>query len=157
MNRIARVARLMLLLSLPGTLLAQIHLRRVTGVRVGFESVDPIALQFDVDTASLRGSTVDRLRDAGLDQGKDPSAPVFSISIAIVRSQSGQRSDALSVAAQVRLPTERGERNDEVVWARAESRQEIASYRLLPAMISASVGRLIIELTRDLRSATQNP
>jgi hypothetical protein len=65
---------------------AQSSTRAVTSVRVTFQKVDQVALDFGVDTAAMRQQAILRLNAAGIAVKQDTSLPELQIAVRVPRS-----------------------------------------------------------------------
>jgi hypothetical protein len=68
---------------LASSLPAQQSIASVSSVRLAFERVDQVALDFGVDTAALRRRAVYRLSEAGMAVVQDPTQPVLTIAVRV--------------------------------------------------------------------------
>jgi len=68
---------------LGNALFAQPSVASVSSVRLAFEKVDQVALDFGVDTAAMRRRTVQRLRAAGIAVVRDADQPELVIAVRV--------------------------------------------------------------------------
>jgi hypothetical protein len=86
MQKLLRLGLLIASLSGASILPAQQSATNVKTVRLHFQKVDQVALDFGVDTAAMRDQAIRRLSDAGIAVAIDPRAPELRIAVRVPKS-----------------------------------------------------------------------
>ena len=86
MRKLLRLGLLIASLSGASILPAQQSATNVKTVRLHFQKVDQVALDFGVDTAAMRDQAIRRLSDAGIAVATDPRAPELRIAVRVPKS-----------------------------------------------------------------------
>ena len=86
MRKLLRLGLLIASLSGASILPAQQSATNVKTVRLHFQKVDQVALDFGVDTAVMRDQAIRRLSDAGIAVATDPRAPELRIAVRVPKS-----------------------------------------------------------------------
>jgi len=86
MQKLLRLGLLIASLSGASILPAQQSATNVKTVRLHFQKVDQVALDFGVDTAAMRDQAIRRLSDAGIAVAIDPRAPELRNAVRVPKS-----------------------------------------------------------------------
>jgi hypothetical protein len=136
----------LLIASVSGTrvLPAQRSATSVKTVRLRYERVDQVALDFGVDTAAMREQAIRRLSDAGIAVATDPRAPELRITVRVPKSLApvdvGILSVDMALIASDRADTHR------TIWYSSGTTVRFTTYTSLPRLAPEQLARGLDEL-----------
>jgi hypothetical protein len=91
---------------------AQQTVSSVSSVRLAFQKVDQVALDFGVDTAVMRRRAVERLGAAGIAVVQDPNQPELSIAVRVPKQLAPVDQGFLRVEMRLLEPTSSNPRRE---------------------------------------------
>ena len=123
---------------------AQQSATSVKTVRLRFEKVDQVALDFGVDTAAMREQVTRRLSDAGIAVGTDPRAPEFRIAVLVPKSMAPVDRGILLV--EMVLLESDGKDTHRMIWHNSDTTVRFTTYTSLQRLAPEQLARGLDEL-----------
>jgi hypothetical protein len=108
-------------------------------VRLAFERVDQVAIDFGVDTASLRGQAIRRLATAGISVALDSTLPELLIAVRVPKSIAPVDLGVLQVDMWLRGTERSGARR--TIWNAAGTTVRFAAYGSLRQLVPEQLAR----------------
>ena len=142
-----------LIASLSGArvLQAQQSVKSVKTVRLRFQKVDQVALDFGVDTAEMRSQAIRGLSDAGITVAGDPRAPELRIEVRVPRSLAPVDLGVLQVE-MVLLESDKADPHRRL-WHNSATTVRFTTYTSLQRLAPEQLARGLDELAAAHRGA----
>jgi hypothetical protein len=123
---------------------AQPSVTTVKAVRLRFQKVDQVALDFGVDTAAMRNQTIRRLSDAGIAVATDPGAPELRIALRVPKSLAPVDLGILLVQMQLLAPDSAD--THRMIWNSSGTAIRFTTYTSLRRLAPEQLARGLEEL-----------
>jgi hypothetical protein len=144
MRNLLILGSLIATLSGASVLAAQQSATGVKSVRLRFQKVDQVALDFGVDTVAMRDQVIRRLSDAGIEVTTDPRAPELRIAVRVPKSLApvdlGVLSVEMALVASDKADTHR------TIWNSSGTTVRFATYTSLRQLAPEQLARGLDEL-----------
>ena len=123
---------------------AQQSATSVKAVRLRFQMVDQVALDFGVDTAAMRDQAIRKLSDAGIAVATDARAPELRIAVRVPKSIAPVDVGVLSVDMALIVPDTAN--TQRTIWYSSGTSVRFARYTSLPRLAPEQLERGLDEL-----------
>jgi hypothetical protein len=123
---------------------AQPSAASVNTVRLRFQQVDQLALDFGVDTAAIRGQVIRRLSDAGIAIATSPHAPELRIMVRVPKSLAPVDLGILSI--DMALLVSDGADTHRTIWHSSGTTVRFTTYTSLQQLVPEQLARGLDEL-----------